>query len=87
MEKFKKEIRILIRALEAGILNDNSIEPTVLVYLNQVLTQIESSGSIREGEKAIGELRQYWLTTVPWCSELSRDIEKIIIMYEDLTGC
>ena len=29
------------------------------------------------------DLRQFWLDSVPWCSELSRGLEKIIIMYEE----
>jgi len=32
-----------------------------------------------------GELRQFWLDTIDWCSQLSKDIERLLIMHDELT--
>jgi hypothetical protein len=33
------------------------------------------------GSAAVNELRQFWIDSVAWCSTLSRDIEKIIMIH------
>jgi hypothetical protein len=33
---------------------------------------------------AVNELRQFWIDSVAWCSTLSRDIEKIIMIHGEL---
>jgi hypothetical protein len=86
MEKLKKEIHTLVDKLEKGFSDEKSIEYSVLIHLKRLLQVME--GSDKNEFELIGalfsELRQFWLDSVPWCSELSKDIEKLIIMFSDI---
>jgi hypothetical protein len=84
MERLKKEIDELIDKLEKGLFSENSIEALVLSHLNRILSVMDGSGKDKPVGVLISDLRQFWLDSVPWCSELSKDIEKLIIMVEDL---
>ncbi len=85
MERLIKEIQELIDKLEKGLFSENSIESLVLSHLKRILN-VAGGGS--DKDKSVGalidDLRQFWLDSVPWCSELSKDIEKLIIIYSDL---
>ena len=43
----------------------------------------ENTGDARALQMGIAELEKFWVTSVNWCSELSKDIEKIIILYRE----
>ena len=79
----KNEIGALIDTLETGMAGEDRIAAFVLTQLKSLLREIES-GNIGSNERVFGDLRQFWLDSVPWCSDLSRDVEKIIMMYGDL---
>ena len=83
MERLKKEIYELIDKLEKGLYSENSIEALVLSHLKRILNVMDGSKDKSVGV-LISDLRQFWLDSIPWCSELSKDIEKLIIMVEDL---
>ncbi len=86
MEKLKKEIHELVDKLEKGLCGEKSVESIVLIHLKQLLQAME--GSDKNESELIGaifsELRRFWLDSVPWCSNLSKDIEKLIIMFSDI---
>ena len=84
MEKLKNEINGLIDKLKNEFSGENSVESFALTHLVQFLREMEKSGNAGLTDIVFEELKQFWLESVPWCSELSRDIEKLIIMYEDL---
>ncbi len=86
MERLKKEIHELGDKLEKGLFSENSIESLVLSHLNRILNVIGGAGAGKDKpvEVLLDDLRQFWLDSVPWCSELSKDIEKLIIMVDDL---
>ena len=84
MERLKKEIYELIDKLEKGLYSENSIEALVLSHLKRILNVMDGSDKDKSVGVLISDLRQFWLDSVPWCSELSKDIEKLIIMVDEL---
>jgi len=56
----------------------------VLSHLKRILNVMDGSDKDKSVGVLISDLRQFWLDSVPWCSELSKDIEKLIIMVDDL---
>ena len=86
MTGLKDEIRRLINRLNTTALQETGPEAAVRGYLKRFLAALESGGGQTgngAADAAYAELRQYWLDAVPWCSDLSRDLEKLIIMYTD----
>jgi hypothetical protein len=86
MERLKKEIFELTDKLEKGLFSENSVEALVLSHLNRILNVMDGSAKDKSAGVLLSDLRQFWLDSVPWCSELSKDIEKLIILVDDLVG-
>ena len=84
MDTLIKEIYVLIDKLEKGLFSENSIESLVLSHLKRILYAARGTGKDKPVGVLIDDLRQFWLDSVPWCSELSKDIEKLVIIYSDL---
>ena len=78
-ESLFKEISALKDQLENSDLIDSTIEDQAIVYLNRLIAANENTL-----DREFADLKQFWLSSVDWCSELSRQIEKLIIMHEDL---
>ncbi len=83
MDKLKKEIILLTDKLETGQFGANGDEAFVLTQLKQIFREIDGSGNIQVIDGFFGQLRQFWLESIPWCSELSKNIEKLIIIHEE----
>jgi hypothetical protein len=79
MEALRQEIVALKSQLEKSAVNGSPVEHQTLQHLSLLIETDEHS--LAQG---LADLKQFWLTSVDWCSELSRQIEKLIIMYEDL---
>lgn len=83
MNEFRKEIFALIDKLEKMIAPDESSEGITLGYLKGLAAASENSNDSGALATGIADLEQFWATSVNWCSELSKDIEKIIILYRE----
>jgi hypothetical protein len=81
MTPIAQAVARLIEKIHAPLPNECPI-PTVLELLRAVEDGLKA-GDPAGLEDAILRLRDHWLNTVAWCSDLSRDIEKIIIMYDE----
>ena len=79
LDQLHKEIADLKDQLEKSDLIGNAIEERATYYLNR-LTAADKTTLDRE----FADLKQFWLSSIDWCSELSKQIEKLIIMHEDL---
>jgi len=85
MERLITEIYELVDKLEKGLFSENSIEALVLSHLKRILNAMGgASGKDKPIGVLIDDLRQFWLDSIPWCSELSKDVEKLIIKFGDL---
>jgi hypothetical protein len=80
----------LIAKLENSVPGEDRVTAEVLNRLRCFLREMETAGArlssvtANATDAVFGELRQFWLDSVPWCSDLSRDVEKIMILYEEL---
>jgi len=88
MQKIKTEICALIQKLENNAFEKDTASVSVHSQLQALRHHMErdaegSPNQQMQMDAAYIRLRQFWLDAVPWCSELSRDVEKIIIMYAD----
>jgi hypothetical protein len=78
MDELKKEIAALKDQLEQTDIIGNAVERQTIYRLKRLITADEKAFEI-----GFADLKQFWLSSVEWCSELSRQIEKLIIMKED----
>ncbi len=84
MEDLKRELDALIARLATGDGDRDSAAAGVLPFLKKLQFEMENDRSPLGLVPAMSALRQYWLASVAWCSRLSRDIEKIITIHEEL---
>ena len=79
MEALREEIVALKNQLEKSAINGSPVARQALDYLSLLAEADENSLP-----RGLADLKQFWLSSIDWCSELSKQIEKLIIMYEDL---
>ena len=84
MNELGKEIAALIDRLEKLNSPAGSTEHTTVSHLKRLMAGLENSEDAKTLEPGIAELEQFWLSSVAWCSQLSKEIEKIIIIYQEL---
>ena len=75
----REEILALKNRLEKSDINSSPAERQTLHRLSLLAEADEKA--LAQG---LADLKQFWLFSVDWCSELSKQIEKLIILYEDL---
>lgn len=85
MEELRHELKNLIVKLERGRPTAASPEGRTLQHLKSIQVLLEGEGHPMELGPAFNALKQFWLDAIAWCSALSRDIEKLIIIYGELS--
>jgi hypothetical protein len=86
MESLRHEMNALVARLEGAFPQSGSIEDTTRIHLRRLCTAAERAQQARDLDRQFDELRQYWLDSIDWCSQLSREIEKLLIMQEELSA-
>jgi hypothetical protein len=81
-EECIKEIRALISNLELQHPDQHSIEGQALRRLIALLEAVEGQNGLQM-DNCAAALKQFWLESVAWCSQLSKDLEKVLIIYEE----
>jgi hypothetical protein len=79
MDKLREEITALINQLKKSDINGSTVERQTIYHLNHLVEADEMAF-----DQGLADLKQFWLSSIDWCSELSKQIEKLIIMHEDL---
>ena len=79
MKALREEIVALKNRLEKSVITGSPVERQALDHLS-LLAEADDKALAR----GLADLEQFWLSSIDWCSELSKQIEKLIIMYEDL---
>lgn len=83
MNELAKELVDLIDKLEKSNFLEGSVEHITLSHLQGLVAAAERGENTRALKAGFADLNQFWASSVAWCSELSKDLEKIIIMYEE----
>ena len=78
-DRLLEEISDLKGQLEKSALIGNTIEAQAAYYLERLMAADEETL-----DREFADLKQFWLSSVDWCSELSKQLEKLIILYEEL---
>ena len=84
MEELERELENLILKLAQGCPAEASCEGQTLIHLRHIRSLVEDDGRPAELAEAFASLKQFWQASIAWCSELSRDVERLIIVYTDL---
>ena len=84
MDDLLSEIVALIDKLEKLNPIYGSNEQIAVGHLKRLKDALVNTNDIRTLELAFVGLEQFQLSSVAWCSQLSKDIEKIIIIYQEL---
>jgi len=84
MDELTKEIVALIKKLEKSNPIDGSPEQITTGQLNGLLAAMENAVDPGTLAPRVAELEQFWLSSVAWCSQLSKDVERILIIYQEL---
>ena len=85
MEELRQAIRSLIGRMELAPVFAGSVEAMTLDRLRMLCTATEREQQSEELMLLFRELRQHWLHSIDWCSQLSKEIERLLILYDELT--
>ena len=80
MDHLREEIAALIDQLQKSDINGSAVERQTIHHLNRLVAADEAAF-----DQGLADLKQFWLSSIDWCSELSKQIEKLIIMHADLS--
>ncbi len=81
----RKVVARLIRELQTAAFKEGSMEAQAVRYLTPLLEHLDS-GQFAAEHRSMAQLKNFWLGQVPWCSALSRSLEKIIMLHDEMTG-
>ena len=84
MYELGKGIAALIERLEMLNSPEGSTEHTTTIHLKRLTADLKNTEDPKTLKTGFAELEQFWLSSVAWCSQLSKEIEKIIIIYQEL---
>ena len=83
MDELRNEIAALLNKLEKSNPLDGSTEHITITHLNRLMSALQNTAETGTLQSRISEMEQFYASSVAWCSQLSKDIEKIIIIYQD----
>jgi len=85
INRLREEIYALKAKLEALHPLPGSTEYTVIELLHNLGVAADRVQDVPMLAPQIFDLEHYWLHSVDWCSTLSKEIEKILIIQEELS--
>jgi len=62
-----------------------SVEAMALDRLQTLCGAAERAQQAGEVTPFFLELQQFWLQSIGWCSQLSKEIERLLILHDELT--
>ena len=86
MENLRRALLVLIRRIERESASAGGNGALTLDRLYVLYAAAEHAQQAGELTFLFGELRQYWLHSIDWCSQLSKDIEWLLILYDELSA-
>ena len=83
MNDIAKQIADLMGKLERSNFPEGSAEHIALNHLQGLMAAFQRGDNTRALKAGFSDLNQFWVSSIAWCSQLSKDLEKILIMYEE----
>lgn len=89
MNKLRREMRALVRRLESSSLPVGGIEEEALHRLQSLCAAADRAEQISDMSPLFEDLKTFWLNAIDWCSQLSKEIERLLILQDELRarGC
>jgi hypothetical protein len=84
MEDLRQAIGSLIHRMELAPALTGSVEAATLDRLHGLYAAAERAQHADELGPLFGGLQQFWLSSIDWCSQLSKDIERLLIIYDEM---
>ena len=85
MIAFRRELENLILKLENGRPAAGSPEDQTLQHLLRIRARVENGARPADLAAGFAALERFWRESIAWCSVLSREVEKLLIDYAELT--
>ena len=82
MTLFFRELIKLTEDLQAPPSRENEPVESVLTQL-QGLRRALAAQNRADLFSRIAALKQFWLESIPWCSELSRQVERLLVLFDE----
>ena len=82
MDEFFKAAAALKADLQRVPTPESTLEGQSIDLLGGVL-EAAARRKLKALDNRMALLKQFWLESVAWCSELSKKIERLLILYED----
>ncbi len=74
----------MMRRMEIAPPIAGSVEAMTLRRLRTLCNAAERTQQAAELTPLFRELREFWLHSIDWCSQLSMDIERLLILHDEL---
>ena len=84
LNDFQEHLRALSAHLEKTAAGPGGVEQQALQHLRSLLQATETPGDRRQMDRRIQALHQFWLQSVDWCSQLSKQLERVLADYGEL---
>jgi hypothetical protein len=84
MKQLQQAIAELIAGLDARGPRAAPVEQITLEHLRHLAHFVVLDPQASELHRAVMRLKAFWAASIDWCSALSRQVERILIIYEDL---
>jgi hypothetical protein len=81
---FQQHLRALSAQLEKTAADPGGVEQQALRHLRSLLQAIEAPVDRRQMDRQIQSLHQFWMQSVDWCSQLSKQLERVLVDYGEL---
>lgn len=78
MDTPREDITALIHQLKKSDITASAVAHQTIFLLERLVEADETAF-----DQGLADLKQFWLSSIDWCSELSKQVEKLIIMYEE----
>lgn len=76
-------INVLVAALRRSAVGSTGVERQILCLLEKILATAPYAADAGAFEKEMDRLHHIWVHSIDWCSALSRQLEKIIMLYHE----
>jgi hypothetical protein len=79
-----QEIQSLMDQLTNLRPEPETAEGVAIEHLTYLAHRLQRAGTLADIKFDMAGFKDFWLKSVPWCSPLSKQIERIMILYDEI---